>query len=201
MNRRTLIATLLASTLALPAQAAQLSLNEISRYLNSFTTATGEFTQINPDGTISTGQIYIKRPGRIRFEYNAPDNTLVMAGGGSVAVFDPKSNTGPERYPLNQTPLKIILERNVNLGQANMVTGHSSDGTRTTVTAQDPQHPEYGNIQMVYTAKPTELRQWIVTDDSGQQTTVILGDLAKGGRIDDIKFNIVAETRRRGLDQ
>lgn len=118
------------------AQAQALSLNEVSNYLNRLQTATGGFTQINGDGTLSTGQVFIKRPGRIRFEYNPPDNSLVMAGGGSVAVFDSRSNTGPERYPLNQTPLKIILEANVDLSRARMVTGHTSDGTRTTITAQ-----------------------------------------------------------------
>ncbi len=178
---------------ALPAMAQQLSLAQISQYLNGLQTAQGGFTQINADGTLSTGQIYIKRPGRIRFEYNAPDNSLVMAGGGQVAIFDPRSNNGPDRYPLNQTPLKIILERNVDFGAARMVTGHTSDGTTTTVTAQDPDHPEYGNIQMVFTANPVELRQWIVTDDVGSQTTVILNDMVAGGSIGEIKFNIIAE--------
>ena len=186
-----LIASL--SFAAIPAMAQQLSLNQISQYMNGLQTAQGGFTQINADGTLSTGQIYIKRPGRIRFEYNAPDNSLVMAGGGQGAIFDPKSNNGPDRYPLNQTPLKIILERNVNFGQARMVTGHTSDGTTTTVTAQDPDHPEYGNIQMVFTANPTELRQWIVTDDVGSQTTVILNDMVAGGSIGEIKFNITSE--------
>lgn len=175
---------------ALPAMAQQLSLGQVSQYMNALQTAQGGFTQINADGTLSTGQIYIKRPGRIRFEYNAPDNSLVIAGGGSVAVFDPRSNNGPERYPLNQTPLNIILERNVNLGQARMVTGHTSDGTSTTITAQDPANPQYGNIKMVFTANPVELRQWIVTDDVGSQTTVILNDVKPGGAINDIKFNI-----------
>ncbi|PIE10728.1 MAG: cell envelope biogenesis protein LolA [Rhodobacterales bacterium] len=201
MNRRHFIAACAtAALLPAGAMAQALSLNAISSYLNGFSTATGEFTQINPDGTLSTGTIYIKRPGRVRFEYNPPEQALVVAGGGQVAVFDPKSDRGVERYPLNQTPLSIILERNVNLGRAGMVTGHTSDGTRTTVKAQDPEHPEYGNIQMVYTSNPTELRQWIVTDETGQQTTVILGDLTKGGGINEIKFNIQNEMRRRGLN-
>ncbi|RYH04294.1 outer membrane lipoprotein carrier protein LolA [Salipiger sp. IMCC34102] len=199
MNRRTLLMS--AAALALvggTAQAQQLSLGAVSSYLNGLTTATSGFTQINGDGTISTGQLYIKRPGRIRFEYNAPDNSLVMAGGGSVAVFDPRSNAGVERYPLNQTPLSIILARNVDLTRARMVTGHTSDGTTTTITAQDPDHPEYGNIQMVFSANPTELRQWIVTDNVGEQTTVILNGLQPGGSISDRQFNIQAETASRG---
>jgi outer membrane lipoprotein-sorting protein len=192
ITRRLMMTTALAA-LALPARAQELSLDSISAYLNGLQTAEGGFTQINADGTISVGTIYIKRPGRMRFEYAPPDNSMLIVGGGQVAIFDPRSNTGPEQYPLNQTPLKIILEREVNLAQRDMVTGHTSDGTTTTVTAQDPERPELGNIQLVFTADPVELRQWIVTDDTGQQTTVILNDMVAGGTIRDRLFNIIAE--------
>ncbi|MCB5199139.1 outer membrane lipoprotein carrier protein LolA [Loktanella sp. TSTF-M6] len=199
MNRRTLLLSATAAALVgTGAQAQQLSLAQVSAYLNQLTTATGGFTQINGDGTLSTGQIYIKRPGRIRFEYNAPDNSLVMAGGGSVAIFDPRSNGPAERYPLNQTPLSIILADNVDLGRARMVTGHTSDGTTTTITAQDPDNPQYGNIQMIFTANPIELRQWVVTDEVGETTTVILNDLRPGAAISDRQFNIIAENNARG---
>ncbi|MEL6839283.1 MAG: outer membrane lipoprotein carrier protein LolA [Pseudomonadota bacterium] len=181
------------------ASAQQLSLAQISQYLNQLQTAQGGFTQINQDGTLSTGQIFIKRPGRIRFEYNPPNDALVLAGGGQLAVFDPRSNVGPDRFPLNQTPLGIILEENVDLTRARMVTNTTSDGTTTTITAQDPDNPQYGNIQLVFTANPVELRQWIVTDEFGTQTTVILNDLVSGGSIGDIKFNIIAEMRDRGF--
>ena len=79
-----------------------------------------------------------------------------------------------------------------------MVTNVVSDGTTTTVTAQDPDNPNYGSIQLVFTANPVELRQWIVTDDLGTETTVILNDLISGSVIRDILFNIRAETRDRG---
>jgi outer membrane lipoprotein-sorting protein len=194
MIRRAFLAAAVALA-ALPAAAQQLSLSEISAYLNGLQTGTGGFTQVNPDGTISTGTIYIKRPGRIRFEYAPPDESMFIAGGGQVAVFDPRSNQGPERFPLSETPLSIILERDVDLGRRNMVTGHTSDGTTTTVTAQDPARPEYGSIQMVFTADPVELRQWVVTDGSGSQTTVILNDLRTGVEIGERPFNIMAEMR------
>lgn len=197
--------TLGAAALATPAlitsaAAQQLSLAQVSGYLNQLTTAQGGFTQINTDGTLSTGTIYIKRPGRVRFEYNPPDNSLMIAGGGQVAIFDPRSNVAPDRYPLNQTPLNIILERNVDLGRRRMVTGHTSDGTTTTITAQDPDNPQYGNIQLVFTANPIELRQWVITDDTGGQTTVILNDVVPGAAIGDGQFNIVSEMRRRGFE-
>lgn len=191
MNIKALaLAPVLALAMAIPAFAERISLNEISGYLNSLTTVTSEFTQVNPDGTISTGTVYIQRPGRVRFEYNN-DRTLVLASGGNVAVFDGKSNSGPHQYPLSQTPLSIILDANINLSRPNMVTAHTEQNNATIVTAQDPQRPQNGNIQMVFSS-PTELRQWIVTDDTGAKTTVILGEMQKGGSIPASRFSIQA---------
>lgn len=183
---------------ALPAAAETISLNRLSNYLNGLQTAEAEFTQVNDDGTLSTGRVYIKRPGRVRFEYNPPEDVLVMAGAGQVAVFDGKSNLGrPEQYPLARTPLNIILERNVNLAQRNMVVGHSSDGTVTTVVAQDPENPEYGRIELNFTDSPVELRQWVIVDGSGARTTVILGEMTTGVDLSSFLFNINYETQQR----
>lgn len=189
-------AALMSLALALPAAAQQISLNELSRYLNGLTTAKSAFTQINDDGTISTGTIFIKRPGRVRFEYDPPERALVLASAGAVVIFDPKTNQAPETYPLSRTPLSIILAKNVNLAQADMVVAHSYDGTSTTVTAQDPKRPDLGNIQLVFTGKPTELRQWVINDDAGSRTTVILGALEKGGRMPNSLFSLPEENDR-----
>ena len=144
MDRRTFLVSAAAVLAAGPASAAKLSLNEISRYLNGIDRATSEFTQVNDDGTLSTGKFYIRRPGRMRFEYNPPEKLLVMAGGGQVGIFDGKSNVQKaERYPLRRTPLNLILEQNVNLARRN--TNRAGRGPRgatwwwvTTLTARRP---------------------------------------------------------------
>ena len=192
MKRRLFLGGLAALPLAAPALANNepLSLNQISTYLNSLNSAKGAFTQVNPDGTLSKGTFYIKRPGRMRFEYAAPNDALVIAGQSRLAIFDGRSNAGPQQYPLHKTPLHIILKRNVNLNASGMVTAHQHDGTSTSITAQDPEHPNFGNVKLVFTDQPTELRQWIVTDESGQKTTVILGDLNKKANIPGRLFDI-----------
>jgi outer membrane lipoprotein-sorting protein len=87
MNFRTaLLAPLALIALAFPAMADKIPLRDLSAYLNSITTAESDFSQINADGSISTGKIYIKRPGRVRFEYAPPDQSLVLASGGQVAI-------------------------------------------------------------------------------------------------------------------
>jgi outer membrane lipoprotein-sorting protein len=195
---RTLLTALLLSLVALPA-AARISVPEISAYLNSFRTAQAEFTQVNADGSISTGDLSLRRPGRARFDYDPPNEGLVLAGGGQVAVFDPVSNTAPEQYPLSQTPLGLILADDVNLGRSGMVLRHDGDATQTSVTLQDPENPRYGNIRLVFTPSPVTLRQWVITDEGGSETTVILGDMVTGANLGAGTFSIQGEMRRRGL--
>ncbi|AHD11108.1 LolA family protein [Phaeobacter gallaeciensis] len=185
------IAYAIALTLCSPAAwaAEKLSLNDVSQYLNGISTATAPFSQINDDGSLSTGKLYMHRPGRMRFEYDPPNKGVVVAGAGAVLIQDPKSNQPPETYPLKRTPLSLILARNVNLGRANMVVGHSFDGTSTIIRAQDPKNPEYGSIEMMFTDNPVELRKWVIHDGSGGQTTVILGGLETGGKLPSKLFN------------
>jgi len=197
LTRRSLILSASAMLLVAPAHAQAIPLSEISRYFNSFSTAKGDFTQINPDESISTGRVFIRRPGRVRFEYDPPERSLVMAGGGQVAIFDGRSNQGPNQYPLRQTPLNLILERNVDFSNRDMVVGHTHDDDTTTVVAQDPENPQYGSIRLVFSANPTELRQWVVRDDTGAETTVILGDLQFGETLSARLFDITAETNSR----
>ncbi len=169
-----------ACLLASPTLAEQLPLSAISGYLNGLQTARSDFTQINDDGTLSTGTLYLKRPGRARFEYNGKNAGRVIAGQGSVVIHDPKSNQPPETYPLRRTPLSIILAERVDLNQAQMVVGHDYDGTATRVRAQDPENPDYGSIDLYFTDNPVELRKWVINDGSGSETTVILGGMETG---------------------
>jgi len=186
---RILLMPALLAAMALPAAAEKLSLGEISAYLDDLRTAQGQFTQVNADGSISTGRILLKRPGRVRFEYDPPEAALVVADGDTVGIVDPRSNE-KQGYPLHRTPLKIILARNVDLTRERMVVGHASDGVTTTVRAQDPAHPEYGSIDLVFTADPVELRQWVINDGNGGSTTVILGDLQRDVQLADEQFVI-----------
>jgi outer membrane lipoprotein-sorting protein len=199
MNRRTaLLAPLFAFALGLPVGAEPVPLAQLSAYLNALTTAEAEFTQVNADGSISTGKLFIKRPGRVRFEYAAPDQSLVMAGGGQVAIFDAKSNQPPEQYPLKRTPLNLILARDVDLTNAEMVVGHYEAQDTTRVVAQDPENPEYGTIELVFTNDPVALTQWVITDDMGNRTDVILDRMVLGGDLPPSLFNITLEQQKRG---
>ena len=174
------LAPFVALILSLPLHAKEVPLDVLSGYLNSLTSFQADFVQVNADGSKSKGVVYVQRPGRARFDYAAPDKNLVIAAGGQLVIFDARSNQPPEQYPLARTPLNLILAQSVNLGAAKMVVGHQEVGNSTIVRAQDPKHPDYGTIDLVFSANPVALTKWIITDDIGNQTSVSLGELQTG---------------------
>lgn len=196
-SMRYVLLVLLLLTQFAPAFAEKISLRDLSAYLNGITTAEFEFSQINDDGSVSQGKIYIKRPGRMRFEYNPPNNALVLASAGRLAIFDDKGNQDPVIYPLKRTPLAIILAKNIDLASSPMVVGHEVEGAVTVVSVEDPAYPDQGRVELVFIGPEPVLRQWVVRDANGGTTTMILGDFQTGMALGSSLFNITHNTNAR----
>ena len=126
---------------------------------------------------------YLRRPGRIRFEYQPPNPALVVADGVWVGVYDTRLNT-LDRIPLKSTPLHILLRKKVNLAKENAVRSIERAPGLMRVTAIDPDEPDQGSITMVFAENPLELRQWIVVDPQGLTTTVALSEMRSNVKLD-----------------
>lgn len=193
MNRRTLLAALAA--FLIPAAATAQSgldardLTRISNYLNGVETMRGSFVQVGPDGDLSDGRFYMRRPGRIRFEYVPPNPGLVVADGTWVGVYDIELCT-LDRVPLGETPLDILLKDRVDLRREDAVSSIERAEGQLRVTAVDPDDPASGSITMIFSDTPLELRQWIVTDAQGLLTTVALSETVVNVSLDPNLFRI-----------
>jgi outer membrane lipoprotein-sorting protein len=183
--------------LALPGQAQQrASLEALSAYINTIDSAAARFQQTNADGSTSNGVLYIKRPGQARFEYDPPNqDTLVVAGAGAVAVFDGRGR--PEQFPLARTPLNLILQRNIDLTKAKMITGIGTHRGMTIVEAQDPGNPQYGSIRLYFETNPMRLAEWLITAESGEKTRVVLGLFQNQPNLSRFLFDIDYIERQR----
>lgn len=148
-------------------------LDKISAYLNGMHAVEGGFSQINPNGDVTEGKIYIDRPGKIRFEYDPPNPTLVLCDGSSIYVQNRKLHT-VDRYPLAGTPLQLILKDDISLKQNRSILGLHREGDSIIVDARSSNNRKTSNVTLVFATSPVELRQWTVIDDQGLSTTVAL---------------------------
>ena len=206
MNRRELLGsagaalvTSLAAALPVSSAAAavaQADLIRISNYLNGVGTMEGTFVQVGPDGDLSEGTFYLRRPGRIRFEYDPPNPTLIVADGFWVGVYDTLDNT-LDRFPLSETPLDLLLRDRVDLRREGAIQSIERSAGQLRVRAVDPDAPGQGSITMIFNDNPLELVQWIVTDGQGLTTTVALSEIRRNVQLNPSLFRLDEPTRRR----
>ena len=195
--RLTALVTVFCFANSLPLFAEKLSIKALSNYLDGIRTLQSKFTQINSDGTLSTGSLFIKRPGRIRFEYDYPSEALVLASAGQLAIFDPNGNSAPEIYPLSKTPLSLILAEKVELVKNGFVKSHGFDDGSTILTIHDPQHPEQGFMELIFTGPDPQLRQWVVKGQNGDKTVVVFNNMATDISLSDRLFNVLINWESR----
>ena len=189
MKRRELLAALSAAAMLLfalvvPAQAQinRADLTRITNYLNGISTMEGTFVQVGPDGDLSEGTFYMRRPGRVRFEFNPPNPTLIVADGFWVAVYDTVDNAC-DRFPLSETPLDLLLRNRVDLRTSKSVKSIERSAGQLRVKAIDPNAPNQGSITMIFADNPLALTQWIVIDGEGLATTVALSETKRNVKL------------------
>jgi outer membrane lipoprotein-sorting protein len=188
------LATLLLASAPLRAADAidrKAELARVSAYLNTIKNAQGEFVQIGPDGSSDQGTFYLSKPGRLRFDYAAPNPTLVVSDGSTIAVENEKLKT-TDRYPLVDSPLKLLLSESVDLAKDPRITRVAREPGTLTVTARQDSGAAQGAITLYFAddGSSLELRQWEVEDAQGLRTLVALHGLRQGVSLSPALFQI-----------
>ena len=171
-------------------------LDKVSAYLNAIKSLKAGFVQIGPDGGIVQGQVFIQKPGQIRFEYKPPSPVLIVATGGSMYVKNSRLNT-LDRYDLSDTPLGLLLNERIDLKTNKAVIGVAEQNGAIVVRARSSSNRNDSNITLVFSTPGLELRQWTVRDNQGGNTTVALQNLETGASLDPSLFTPPQKTVRQ----
>ena len=155
-------------------------LKRISSYLNTLKSVQGRFLQVGGDGKQEQGNFYLKKPGRVRFEYQKPNPNLVIADGSTVAVQNAALHT-TDRYPLLNSPLQLLLSDNIDFSNDRRISAVKHEQGALSVTARDTM----GRITLSFadSGAGLELRQWDVVDAQGSHTTIVVNDMREAADI------------------
>ncbi|MBR1189172.1 outer-membrane lipoprotein carrier protein LolA [Bradyrhizobium sp. AUGA SZCCT0240] len=162
----------------------------VSTYLSSLQTLVGNFVQVGPDGSKTKGDFVIQKPGKVRFEYDAPSQIAIVADGSSLAVRDKKLAT-QDIYPLSQTPLRFLLSDRIDLLKDTNVVSVTADDVFISVTIEEKQALiGTSRLMLMVGTKDGQLKQWTVTDPQGYDTTVAVYNLDTSKKVDPGLFKI-----------
>ena len=194
MFRRTLFAAALLPLLA-QAQPAlspqdQADTGRVEAYLNTIHTLKARFQQIAPNGSLSGGQAWLQRPGRMRFQYDPPAPFLLVAGHGLLVFYDSQLQQ-TTNIPLDRTPLGLLLRDNLKLSGDITVTRIVRYPGQIQLTLLRTASPADGSLTLIFADNPLALRSWTVVDAQRQETRVSLFDIQLGGTFEQSLFTFI----------
>ena len=171
------------------------TLTAVQSHLKSTSSMTADFVQTDRNGQRLSGKLTLKRPGKIRFQYQKDVPLLIVGDGSSLTMIDYQVRQ-VQRWPVKNSPLGALLDPDRDLTKYAKVIPTGSNDVLS-VEVKDPKRPEYGTITMVFVrdgAAPAglRLRGWVALDSQNNRTRIDLSNQ---------KFNVaVADSAFRWTD-
>ncbi len=188
---RTRYALALLLLASVPATAQTNELPMVAAHLKSVTTMTAAFAQTDRAGKTLNGMLTLKRPGKIRFQYEK-GVPLLIVGDGRALVFVDYSVRQVQRWPIGNSPLGVLLDSSKDLSRFAKIV--PTDNPRVLLAeARDPRHPEYGVTTLAFLRDSSApgglmLQGWVTLDSQGNRTSIRLSGQQFNGAISDEAF-------------
>lgn len=188
---RTPLALALAAPAIVAAAPQQTALDQVQRHLQGVNTMVAEFTQTDRNGGVLTGTMTLKRPGKIRFQYERGVPQLIVADGNSLYFIDYQVRQ-VQRWPIGNSPLSVLLDPSRNIARYATVVP-TNDPRVVSVEVRDDAHPEYGRITMIFQRDASapaglKLQGWVALDSQNNRTTIRLANQRLNGSVSDGTF-------------
>src|SRR3954470_20021719 len=168
-----------AALVAAPASAATGGLVRVGGHLRAVSAMTASFAQTDRTGRTLTGEITLKQPGKIRFQYQKGVPLLIVGDGKALTMIDYQVGQ-VSRWPVGNSPLGLLLDPSKDISRFAHIVPGTPDG-RVVIEGRDPKHPEFGTITIGFASKPggpggLMLAGWQVLDAQGNRTATVLSN-------------------------
>jgi outer membrane lipoprotein-sorting protein len=182
---------------AVPSAAAPDSadLTRLKSHISAVQTMTASFVQTDWRGRSQSGEMQLKRPGKVRFEYAGKD-PLIVADGKNLIFLD-YSVRQKNVYPLSKTPLAPLLSSSPDFnGKAQILPSNDSR-----VVVARARNTSYGQITLAFLRSPSapgglQLYGWTGVDPQGHRTTVKLSNVRYNVAVPDSAFAYTEPKKR-----
>lgn len=174
--------------LAMTSFANAASLDDAEAYLNNITTLRADFAQIAPDGSYARGELFVKRPGKMRWNYARPNAIEMVANDDSLIYYDPEMDE-VSYLSLDETLASIITKPHISFDNDEIKLLHVEDEAGLLrVSIAQRQNLENGRLSFVFRTQPMQLYQLLVENEVGDVTIITLDTLRMGEPLNDKLF-------------
>jgi len=182
-----LLTALVPLLLGMGSARAQAGVPEVEKYFNNIRTLQARFVQSNPNGSIVQGTLYVRRPGRMRFEYDAPSQLKIVSDGTQVTMWDPQTKDFGQ-WPIGWTAASFLVKEPLQLSGDLTVESVSRNDGELEVTVMQTRKPQEGKFIVRLAENPMVWKGWSIIDNRGNKVSVSLTDMKIGPQLADSLF-------------
>ncbi len=165
-------------------------LRSVESYLQGLSTIKAEFVQIAPSGELATGTFFLKRPGKMRWQYDPPVPVLMVSTGDTLKYYDYELEQ-VSNIPLEDTLAGFLAQDDIRFDPKviEVLEASAHDGV-VRVKVRQKRRPDEGELTLEFTEKPMQLRNMILRDSRDQQTNISLSGAEYGLELDNKLFRL-----------
>ena len=168
------------------------ALKLIEDYLGDIRTLQAKFSQTDHTGVVMTGELFLKKPGKIRFSYDPPYNLQIVSKQQAVLIFDPKnSGSGPLIYPMSSTPLSFLVERDLS----SFINENGKSFELDELLFFKIRNPQY-NLSIEFNKNPVSIAGWEFKNKMGEIIRIKLKNVKKNNYLSDEIFKTEKDYER-----
>ena len=165
----------------------QLISSQIGNFFENLVTLEANFIQVSPSGDISDGKIYLDLPGKLRIDYENPNNLLITSQGFWIVIQDRESKT-TNNIPLDSTPFSLLLKNKFNLKNEKFKIEYIFSSGIVTLKIKNKKNDKQGGLVLEFSEKPFNLKKWIILDTFGESTTVLIQNAKYNEKLSHLLF-------------
>lgn len=172
-------------------EADRAAVERVEDYLQSVDTMHAQFLQTSSNGTTARGEVWLDRPGKLRFEYT--DVPYMLVSNGTLLLYWDQELDQTSYVPVSETPLWFLLSKEIDVSEAAgyfVARVQQDKGTlRLQIVQEGSWINEPGSVTLVLESDPMRLKKWRIVDQQGVATEVALLDPSYGVQVDPDLFN------------
>ena len=149
------------------------SILKVENFFKNLKTLEANFIQVSPSGKTSEGKIFLDLPGKLRIDYNQPNNILITTKGFWIVIQN-RELKSTNNIPLNQTPFSILLENKINVNNKDLILELKKKLGIIEVNVKLARNKQAGELILEFSEKPFLLKKWIISNVVGDETTVLI---------------------------
>ena len=178
-------------TLNLQISSAYSQVNEVKLRVESFfkslRSLEANFIQVGPAGDISNGKIYLDLPGKLRIDYEKPNNLLITSKGFWLTIQNRNLKT-TNNIPLESSPFSILIQKKFDFENKSLMTHLNNESGIISLKITGPGNNKSEGLILEFSEKPFSLKKWLIKDTFGEVTTVLIQKAKYNNKLSHLLF-------------